>query len=53
MTTVHVLPTGEPPEDHTLGNCACQPRHKQIPRRDGTVEVVHLHRGADDDDPAK
>jgi hypothetical protein len=53
MTTVHVLPTGEPLENHTLGDCHCRPRRKPIPRRDGTVEVVHLHRSPLDDEDAK
>jgi hypothetical protein len=48
VTTVHVLPTGETPEHHTLGNCPCRPRSIQIPRDDGTAELVTLHRAYDE-----
>lgn len=52
MTTVHVLPTGEPPELHTLGNCPCRPRTRPRRRPDGTlIDHVHLHRAAGDDTP--
>lgn len=49
MTTVHTAPTGEPLELHTLADCPCQPRFREIPREDDTVETVTLHRAFDDD----
>lgn len=49
MTTVHVIPTGETPEHHTLGNCPCRPRRHARRRPDGTlIDHVHLHRATDE-----
>jgi hypothetical protein len=50
MTTVHVIPTGEPPERHALADCPCHPRYRDIPRDDKTIETVTLHRPLDDED---
>jgi hypothetical protein len=50
MTTVHVVPSGEPPENHTLGNCPCRPRRLPRRRGDGSViDWVHAHRAAADE----
>jgi hypothetical protein len=52
MTSVHVLPTGEPPEDHTLGDCRCRPRRRPRHREDGTlIDHVHVHNAAGDGPP--
>lgn len=54
MTTVHVVPSGEPPQQHTLADCPCQPRLRPRRREDGTiVDWVHVHRSPLDDDTAK
>lgn len=51
MTQVHVVPSGETLEDHTLGDCPCGPRLRPILREDGTViDWVTAHRGKDDDE---
>lgn len=47
MTQLHVVPSGDQLEDHRLVNCPCQPRPKLIPREDGTVDTIHLHRSLD------
>lgn len=49
MTYVHILPAGEPPEAHRLGNCPCRPRTRPRHRPDGSViDHVHIHRAAAD-----
>jgi hypothetical protein len=51
MTSVHVLPTGEPAEEHTLGECHCKPRKRPRRRGDGTIiDHVHVHRALDEED---
>lgn len=52
MTTVHVLPNGDPLEGHRFTDCPCRPRSKSIPRTDGTTELIHLHRALNDPDRA-
>src|SRR5882672_3035875 len=50
MTSVHVVPTDEPPERHTLGECPCRPRRRPRRRADGTIiDWVLAHRAADDE----
>lgn len=43
MTQVHVVPTGDQPEQHTLGRCHCQPRQRRI-RIGDIIDWIHIHR---------
>jgi hypothetical protein len=51
VTQVHVVPSGDEPETHTLGNCHCQPRKRPRRREDGSIiDWVHAHRSLTDND---
>lgn len=50
MIALHVVPGGEPAENHTLGDCPCDPRSVTIPRDDDTADIVQLHRSLDGED---
>lgn len=54
MTSVHIVPTGEPGGRHTLADCHCGPRLRPRHREDGTlIDWVHVHRSPLDDEDAK
>jgi hypothetical protein len=50
MTTLHVVPADDLPENHTLGDCRCRPRRRPIRLGDLIADWVHLHRSLTDED---
>jgi hypothetical protein len=48
MMHVHIIPTGEQPEHHTLTNCPCSPVRRRI-RIGDVYDWVSIHRVAADD----
>jgi hypothetical protein len=48
MTQLHVVPSDDPPEQHTLGDCPCRPRRRRI-RIGEILDWVHYHRSLADE----